>query len=308
MAKCLGLYIEDNLIKYAKISKEHDDIKVEAFGIEFYEKLDKAVDKIVEETYSQKIPISINLNSENYNFFRVFSLLSKNDLPKAIKTEFETYCEENGYNPNVFETRYALISEKDAEDKLKVIHVSENKIEMNKTTQQLNGHKISTIAPVPLALPNLLGITTDTVEKENAIIVNIEKNTTLTTIIDSNVQDITVLEEGSADFLNKLNIKENSYSKAYEICKNTTIYTSAGMELQNADDQGYLEDIMPTLFEVVSRIKKVMNESTEKIQKIYVTGTGAMINNVDIYFQEYLDEVECEVLRPYFIQTTGDLV
>lgn len=29
MSNCLGLYIEDNLIKYAKVSKEHDEIKVE---------------------------------------------------------------------------------------------------------------------------------------------------------------------------------------------------------------------------------------------------------------------------------------
>ena len=98
MAKCLGLYIEDNIIKYAKISKEREDIKVEAFGMEFYDRLDKAIDKVIDETYSQKTPISINLTGENYNYFRVFSLLSKSDLQKAIKTEFETYCEENGYN------------------------------------------------------------------------------------------------------------------------------------------------------------------------------------------------------------------
>ena len=32
MSDCLGLYIEKNLIKYAKVSKERDNIKVEAFG------------------------------------------------------------------------------------------------------------------------------------------------------------------------------------------------------------------------------------------------------------------------------------
>ena len=32
MSNCLGLYIEENLIKYAKVSKDHDNLKVESFG------------------------------------------------------------------------------------------------------------------------------------------------------------------------------------------------------------------------------------------------------------------------------------
>ena len=35
MSICLGLYIEDNLIKYAKVSRKKDEMKVEAFGIKF---------------------------------------------------------------------------------------------------------------------------------------------------------------------------------------------------------------------------------------------------------------------------------
>ena len=80
MASCLGLYIEDNLIKYAKISKNNELIKVESFGIKFYEKLEDTIKQIVEETYSFKTPISINLSEEIYNQFEVFSLLNKKDI------------------------------------------------------------------------------------------------------------------------------------------------------------------------------------------------------------------------------------
>ena len=41
MTDCLGLYIQENLIKYAKVSKDHEKIKVESFGIKFYEKIVK---------------------------------------------------------------------------------------------------------------------------------------------------------------------------------------------------------------------------------------------------------------------------
>ena len=92
MASCLGLFIENNLIKYAKVSKEHEELKVEAFGIEFYDDLENAIKQIIDETYSYKTPISINLSDEMYTYFNVFSLLGKNYLPKVVKTEFDSYC------------------------------------------------------------------------------------------------------------------------------------------------------------------------------------------------------------------------
>ena len=52
MSSCLGLYIEEHLIKYAKVSKERDSLKVESFGIKFYDKIGDAIKQIVEETYS----------------------------------------------------------------------------------------------------------------------------------------------------------------------------------------------------------------------------------------------------------------
>ena len=67
MSNCLGLYIEDHLIKYAKVSKDHDNMKVETFGVMFYEKISDAIKQIVEETYSQKTPISINLSNQICN-------------------------------------------------------------------------------------------------------------------------------------------------------------------------------------------------------------------------------------------------
>ena len=42
MTSCLGIYIEPNFIKYAKISKDHDILRVESFGIKFYDKLGDA--------------------------------------------------------------------------------------------------------------------------------------------------------------------------------------------------------------------------------------------------------------------------
>ena len=302
MSTCLGLYIEENLIKYAKVSKEREQIKVESFGMKFYDNLDQTIKQIVEETYSYKTPISINLSEEMYNYFQVFALLNKKDLPKAIQTEFESYCADKNYNPNVFETRYAITPNTQDKEKLKVIHVSENKIELNKKLQKFNGYKLQNITPVSMTIPSIAELE----EKENCLIVNIEEDTTVTTVIDKNIYDITKLDIGSKEILDKINVKENSYQKAYEICKETTIYTSEGKELTDAETN-YLEDIMPTLYEIVGHLRKIINESLDKIDKIYITGTGALINNVDLYFEEYLENVRCEILKPSFVKISPDI-
>ena len=301
MASCLGLFIDNNIIKYAKVSKEKDNLKVESFGVNFYEKLEDGIKQVIEETYSYKVPISVNLAEENYEYFDMYSLLNKNDLPKAIKTEFEAFCGDKGYNPNVFETRYALIDNLEDKEKLKVIHVSNNKIDLNKRFQQMQGYKLTGAFPIGMSIPNLNKFQ----PKENALIVNIEGKTTITTVIDQKIYDVKILDVGSEDFLTKINLKENSYSKAYEICKETTIYTSEGKEL--GEEATYLEDIMPTLYEIVGQVKKVLNESLEKIENVYITGTAALINNIDLYFEEYLENAKCEILKPDFIKVTQDL-
>ena len=296
MSSCLGLYIEENLIKYAKVSKDRDNIKVEAFGIKFYDKITDAIDQIISETISYKVPISINLSEEAYNYFYFFNLLNKNDLKKSIETEFDSYCFEKGYNKNALETRYALVPDMQDKEKIKTIFMSASKAEINRRIQEFSVNTINSITSLPMTISNVVDIK----PKENIMIVNIENKTTVTTIIDEKIYNIDIIEEGSEEILNKISEKENSYSKAYEICKNTTIYTMEGKELQETENL-YLEDIMPTLYTIVDKVKAVTENSLNKIDKIYITGTASVINNIDLYFQEYFKDIKCELLKPYFM-------
>ena len=296
MSSCLGLYIQDNLIKYAKVTKERESTKIEAFGVKFYDDIKEAVNQIVAETQSYKIPISINLTKESYNYFYLFSLLSKNDIKKSIETEFESFCAEKGYNKDSLENRYSIVPFLDNNQKIKVINIFGKKTEINKKLQELEGNNVCNITPLPMTITNIADIK----ERENAIIINIENETTITTVINEKIYNVDKIEAGIETVLNNISEKENSYSKAYEICKNTTIYTVEDSMGFN-DDNLYLKDIMPALYNIVESTKKIIDASGQKIQKIYITGTGAIINNIDLYFQEYFAECKCEILRPYFI-------
>lgn len=298
MPSCLGLYIDKNLIKYAKVSKDHEFIKVDSYGIKFYDKISEAISQIVAETFSYKTPISVNLSNEMYNYFEIFSLLNKNDIPKAIETEFESLCEEKEYNMNALEARNVIVSNLENREKLRVVHVSANKTEINNKVQMLEGNKVGAVIPISMSIPNLI----DAKSKENVLIVNIEDKTTVTSIINNNVYEVKILEDGSKQILDSINLKENSYQKAYDICKNTTIYTSGSQDLQ-IDENDHLDDIMPTLYNIVSQVKKILENSPQEIEKVYITGTASVISNIDLYFSEYLNSVKCEILKPYFIST-----
>jgi len=302
MPSCLGLYIEDNLIKYAKVSKNNETIKVEAFGVKFYEKIGTAIKQIIEETYSFKVPISINTNDEWYNEIEVFSLLSKKDMENAIKTEFENICYIKEINKNIYEQRFIFANSKNSNDRIKVIHISVPKTAIEQRKNQFSEYKINNISPISIAISNLL----KKGQKGTKIVVNIEENTTITKVTNGVISETRVLKYGSQEILEKINQKENSYAKAYEICKNSTIYTETDKNLQYEENE-YLEDIMPTLFKVVTEVRKVVDDSFENINKIYITGTGAIVNNVDIYFQEYMKDIPCEVLKPDFINNSSKI-
>ena len=295
MQKCLGIYIEDNLIKYAKVSKERDDMKVESFGMRFYENLSEEIEKVIEETYSFNTPISINLYNEKYLYFDVFALLNKKDIEKTIETEFEGYCDEKNYNSNAFENRYALMPNQSDGEKIRSLDIFVNKIELNRQKQYLEKYKLAKMVPISIAIGNIARLN----KKENQLIINMEETTTITTIYDNQIYNVETLDIGSKEVLDSINRVENSYSKAYEICKNTTIYT-AEME-DSAEEQPYLQNIMPTIYKIAEKVQEVVSSSEAKIQTIYLTGNLSVINNIDLYFQEFFTDIECKILKPNII-------
>ena len=260
MPKCLGLYIENNLIKYAKISKEKDSMKIESFGVRFYEDLKDEIKTIIDETYSNNVPISINLTNEKYQYIDIFALLNKKDIEKTVETEFETFCEDKNYNVNAFDTRHALMTNIDDKDKVRALNIYVNKIETNKLFEEFNGYKLFNVMPMPMTIPNIAKLE----KRENEIIVNMEETTTVTTIYSNQIYKVDTIEVGSEEVLSQINRMENSYAKAYEICKNTTIYTAESEEL--SEEQPYLQYIMPTLYKIAQQLQELIAGDTRNFK------------------------------------------
>lgn len=304
MAECLGLYIENNLIKYAKVSKNNEAIKVESFGIKFYDdNIEKTIKQIIEETYSyNKTSISINASDEVYNKFEMFSQLKPRDINEVVKTEFENACYDAGTTPNVFEQRSILAGSKENVERIRAISIAVPKTIIEQRKNQLNKNKVSAMFSESVALTKII----NPIKKGTDLIINIEKNTTITKITDGIISDINLINIGIQNIIENIQKKENSYAKAYEICKSTTIYLDSDKDLEYEENE-YLVDIMPVLYELVTQIKKYVDESLDTIDNIYITGTAAVINNIDIYFQDYFNNISCEILRPSFIGKNSKL-
>lgn len=299
MSSCLGLYVENNIIKYAKVSKEHENIKVESFGIKFDDNVVNAIRQIVNETNSDTTPISVNLSDEKYTYVNLFSLLKDNDLKKAIKTEFDYFCKENNKNSNVFEYRYVLSPSFTETDKITSLYAYTDKASIAAKLQMLDTYRVTNIVPLPISIANLSDFAS-----KNSIIINIEKNTTITFLVKGKVQKVDVIDTGMKDILDNIMIKERSYAKAYEICKNTTIYTLQDRDIQIEENE-HIEDIMPVLYNIIEKVKKNIDQSGIYVENIYITGLGAAINNIDLYFQDNFPEEKCEILIPFFINKSN---
>ena len=294
MQESLGISISNQVIKYAKVTKNNDQLDVASFGIKFYDNIENDIQQIISETNSKNIPICINTSNEKVNYFSIFNLLSKNDTRKTIQTEYESMCADNHMNPNAYEGRYLIVGDINNKDRNKVIYYTVGKTDLEERVATFRDKKITSITPMSASICNIV----EAKKGENIMVVNIDEKTTITTILNQRVYNIDMLEMGMQEIIEKINERENSYSKAYEACKNTTIYT---METTATDDVNnkYLPFIMPTLFNITQELRKIKDTYT-KIDKIYLTGLATAINNIELYFQEYFKESRCEILKPYF--------
>lgn len=230
----------------------------------------------------------------------MFALLKAQDLEKAMDTEFEFFCNNNNQNKNTLEYRKIYAPDKDDRDKLRVLYTYVDKSNVVQRLQILDKFKIQNVSPIAITIPNLNPV----LIQEDCLIVNLEDETEVTTVINGKVFSVDKIETGMGKILRLIEERENSIQKAYEICKNTTVYTKSGQNLK-VEGNEYLDDIITILFEIINQIKDIVAKNGVDVTSIYLTGMGLVINNIDLLFQEAWIDKKCEILVPYFIEKTN---
>lgn len=299
MPSCLGICVGKNLIKYAKMSKDKNStvVSIDAYGVKFYDILSQTLSEIIQETKSSEASVCVSLSSEDYENIEVFKSMKPKDRDALLNSEFESICASKSANASALDMRYILAQSPDSPDQYKAICVAVSKIELTNLWQALSATKFESISAIGATIVNALK---DKGLGENSVIVNIEDDTKLTILKNGEIFEIIQIPVGMDEVITKLADKFNSYARAYEACKGVDAYAESDVSF-DYEMQSIRDALMPTLYDLKQRLMISLQPYIEDIQDVYFTGTGIIVNNIDLYLQEAFPGKRCEILTPYFV-------
>jgi len=269
MASALGIFIDRNIIKYAKLDGTKDKLKVESYGMKYGENHKELLKQIIEETNSSKNNVVINATEIHYEETSIFSMLKKKDYDKAVEVAYEEIIEKQKMRPELLEYGYILSKNPADSEKLHVLLGIQEKVAME-TRANLFGQNVMLYSqmPIGISISNVYG------SPLPALIVNIEEETYITEVY---------------------------VSKPYEVLRNMVLPTD-DMDQISFEGNEYAPIIVSEIMKIVSEIKSVMKKRPGIYKKIYISGTGATISNLETFIEKLIDDVECDILRPAGIE------
>ncbi len=297
MANCLGIYFDDNIVKYAKLIKNSaGTVEIKEHGIRFIKStLKETLEKVISDTNSDKdVSIVINAPKLEYNPFQLFKQISSNDLQNVIKLEYEDLCEKNSVAPESFSYIYSLSSTIIGDYRRGIMGVSEKKL--IEEYSKIGETEVVSMYPVDLLLP-----TTVPEEDKNYVLINLDKDSFVTTVLNGKVTYTSVYKTGMKQIIDKFIDVLGSYQKAYDACKQLNVFTDA----ESDSNKVQLEEIVePILQDILRNVTEDMNRYKDVVTKIYITGMGILFTNIDTLFTEYYG-IRCEILKPKFVTDAG---
>ena len=296
MASALGIFIDRNIIKYAKLNGTKDKLKVESYGMKYGENHKELLKQIIEETNSSKNNVVINAAEIHYEETSIFSMLKKKDYDKAVEVAYEEIIDKQKLRPELLEYGYILSKNPADSEKLHVLLGIQEKGAME-TRANLFGQNVMLYSQMPI------GISISNIYESPlpALIVNIEEDTYITEIYDTEPIKVTRIATGTKNIIDTINNEENSISKSYEVLRNMVLPTD-DMDQISFEGNEYAPVIVSEVMKIVSEIKSVMKKRPGIYKKIYISGTGATISNLETFIEKLIDDVECDILRPSGIE------
>ena len=302
MPSCLGIYTDKNMIKYAKVTSVTDkiagqSITLDSYGVKFYDNIQASMAEIAEEVGMDQTTVSLALSSEDYYLSHVFSNLKKKDMMDLIQSEYTEKKGDSALHSSVLEMRTKVAENSGSLDKKLVLCVASSKGELANIRNNFADFKIASISPLSVSVKNLFP---NQAIDEEAIVINIEDKTTITVFHRSEIQFLGAIQLGAQEIITKLAEKYNSTAKAYEACKKVSAYISDAYDMDD-ETRDILDIVIPVLYDIRQQVDAIVTPYLKDARKIYITGTGAIINNIDLYFSEVFLDNECEIVKPFFV-------
>ncbi|MEG0872566.1 MAG: PilN domain-containing protein [Clostridia bacterium] len=300
MASCLGIYLSDDILKYAKLNMDNNkNIQLGDYGIRYIKTTKKeAISNIIEETGAKDIPIAINPQEDIFVNIQLFDQAqNKAYITDVVRMEFEAWCEKNAKTIENYSYVYKISDLKNSENKHNgVLDVVETKSVKDITIG--NSYKISNMYPAQLLINRLVPL-----DEQNYVLVNLDGELSISTIINGKLAEFRSYLVGMNRILKSAEEKFGNFAKSYEACKQLNVFSES--DTTNNDKE--LERITePILQEILREVQVCVNRNRKEVTKVYITGDGIVFTNLDILFREFLG-IKCEILKPNFISDTSNV-
>lgn len=298
MASCLGIYLDNNIVKYAKLSLDNGKtVNVQKYGLKFTgDNHDQVISQIILETESQNIPVVLNPIDDLYYTSYVYEQVKNNSYVSDImKLEFEAWCEKNAKSPDKYSYVYFLSDYKNSENRRMALLNITLKDSINSEIRMVNS--LSQIMP---AKPIVKRIVSD--DEENYILINIDTKLSITVVINKKIVEFKVYDFGMKQVLDDFTRNLGSYEKAFQACKQINVYT----EGESTNDPNLEQIIEPILQQILKECQVEVNKYAGSISKVFLTGVGTSFTNVDLLFSQFLD-TKASIIKPFFIKDVTDV-
>ena len=298
MASCLGIYLDNNIVKYAKLSLDNGKtVNVQKYGLKFTgDNHDQVISQIILETESQNIPVVLNPIDDLYYTSHVYDQVKNNSYVSDImKLEFEAWCEKNAKSPDKYSYVYFLSDYKNSENRRMALLNITLKDSINSEIRMVNS--LSQIMP---AKPIVKRIVSD--DEENYILINIDTKLSITVVINKKIVEFKVYDFGMKQVLDDFTRNLGSYEKAFQACKQINVYT----EGESTNDPNLEQIIEPILQQILKECQVEVNKYAGSISKVFLTGVGTSFTNVDLLFSQFLD-IKASIIKPFFIKDVTDV-
>ncbi len=291
MERCLGIYIGDKIIKYAKLHMDKNkNIDVEASNVKYVlGGIKEVIDEIIVETNSQNTPISINIPTEHHEKMEILKQISRNDIASMVELEIEDIANKQGINNKLLLYKFNIqdsLTNRD-NNRINILYTDKTEIEQY---SKVEGFNISGAYPLSTVITDLVPK-----EEKSYAVINIEERTTISIVLNGNIIDTIVLDVGMKEVIDSLSEQLGSYAKAYDMCKTINVYT----EDENPNNPEVERIVEPILQDILRRIEDSIKPYRGKFEKLFLSGMGVLFTNIDILFEQYYG-MPSEILKPAF--------
>lgn len=291
MESCLGIYLGDKIIKYAKLIRDDKSkrISLDFCGTKYVVgNKEVAVAEIISQTGSANDSLCLNLTNYSRMQTEVLRQLGKSDTQSVINLEVGDYATGRALNEKGLEYRYIFMDSSVSSDNYTAEIAITDKANISKYAENDKYRNLIGLYPQEYILSNMIQ------GNSNYLLVNIDEKTQVISIVAGKVKQIVDIDISMKNILDAIASQEGSYSKACDLCKNINVLSDDSLSPE-------LERIIePTIQDILNRIKSKLDESKISYEKIYLNGLINLFINVDVLFEQFFG-ITTEKIRPYFV-------